>query len=81
MVSTTITFENTSVTPPVFVAGTFTKWTAVELECETTITDNIASYTYTKNFEIEAGEQQYKFRLGPGDWWVVDESKPKSASE
>lgn len=27
-------------------------------------------------FEADAGEYQYKFRLGPGDWWVLDESMP-----
>ena len=31
---------------------------------------------FHKDFEAEEGDYQYKFRLGPGDWWTLDESKP-----
>lgn len=31
---------------------------------------------FKHEFEAEPGEYQYKFRLGPGDWWVLDETKP-----
>lgn len=32
---------------------------------------------FEKSFDaVESGEYQYKFRLGPGDWWVCDESAP-----
>lgn len=30
---------------------------------------------YWQEFDVEEGEYQYKFRLGPGDWWVLDETK------
>ena len=33
-------------------------------------------YTFSTGFDVEKGEYQYKFRLGPGDWWVLDETKP-----
>ena len=34
-------------------------------------------YQFSKDIELEAGkEYQYKFRLGPGDWWVLDEEAP-----
>jgi hypothetical protein len=33
-------------------------------------------WEFTKTFHAADGEYQYKFRLGPGDWWVCDESKP-----
>lgn len=31
---------------------------------------------FWRAFEAEEGEHQYKFRLGPGDWWALDESQP-----
>lgn len=33
-------------------------------------------WEFAKTFSAAKGEYQYKFRLGPGDWWVCDESKP-----
>lgn len=33
-------------------------------------------YLFKTDFEASPGEHQYKFRLGPGDWWVCDETKP-----
>ena len=33
-------------------------------------------WEFSKTFSAAKGEYQYKFRLGPGDWWVCDESKP-----
>lgn len=34
-------------------------------------------YTFSKKFDAEEGEYQYKLRLGPGDWWTCDDSKPQ----
>lgn len=31
---------------------------------------------FFKTFQAEEGDYQYKFRLGPGDWWALDEGKP-----
>lgn len=33
-------------------------------------------WEFSKTFPAAKGEYQYKFRLGPGDWWVCDENKP-----
>jgi len=33
-------------------------------------------WEFSKTFPAAKGEYQYKFRLGPGDWWVCDESQP-----
>ncbi len=34
-------------------------------------------YHFEKEVQLEAdGSYQYKFRLGPGDWWVLDETAP-----
>ena len=31
---------------------------------------------FHKTFQADEGEYQYKFRLGPGDWWALDEGVP-----
>lgn len=33
-------------------------------------------WEFAKSFSAVEGEHQYKFRLGPGDWWVCDETQP-----
>ncbi|KAJ9608763.1 hypothetical protein H2200_006534 [Cladophialophora chaetospira] len=81
MVSTTITFEKDGVQPPVFVAGGFTKWEPIEMRHGTTESNGPAKNVFSHKTELEAGEYQYKFRLGPGDWWVLDESKPTAPDE
>lgn len=35
-----------------------------------------SEYRFFKWFTGEDGEYQYKFRLGPGEWWATDDSKP-----
>lgn len=77
MVSATITFEQDSVEPPVFVAGAFTDWTPTEMECETLEANGTTKKVFSHAFDLAPGEYQYKFRLGPGDWWVLDESQMK----
>jgi len=72
MASTTIRFEKDGVQPPVYVAGEFTDWQPVEMTCKTSEINNVFSHKAT----LEPGKYQYKFRLGPGDWWVLDESSP-----
>jgi hypothetical protein len=43
----------------------------------THIKNEQGEYQFSKTFAAEEGEYQYKLRLGPGDWWVCDDSKPK----
>ena len=76
MVSTTITLEKDNVQPPVYVAGTFTGWTPVEMGFETTESNGSTQNVFSYKADLEPGDYQYKFRLGPGDWWVLDESTP-----
>jgi hypothetical protein len=33
------------------------------------------SGSFSKTFLVSPGTYQYKFRLGTGDWWVVDETQ------
>jgi 1,4-alpha-glucan branching enzyme len=79
MVSTTIIFKKDNVQPPVFVAGGFTDWSPVEMTYETTESNGSVENVFFHKTQLEPGEYQYKFRLGPGDWWVLDESAPKGS--
>ena len=74
MVSTTITFEKDNIQPPVFVAGGFTDWQPIEMTCDTRETTGSVKNVFSHTAELEPGIYQYKFRLGPGDWWVLDEA-------
>lgn len=78
MVVVEITYEKYGTAPPVFVAGSFTDWTAVELEYKTREIDGTIHNQFIKQFDLIPGQYQYKFRLGYGDWWTCDESKPMS---
>ncbi|KAJ9642258.1 hypothetical protein H2204_002627 [Knufia peltigerae] len=71
MVSTTITFSKADVQAPVYIAGAFSEWSPVEMTCEKL--EN-GQNKFTHAAELQPGKYQYKFRLGPGDWWVLDES-------
>lgn len=76
MVSTVITFKKTNVEPPVFVAGGFTDWSPVEMSWEAVAEGDSVQNHFSYRVDLDPGEYQYKFRLGPGDWWVLDESTP-----
>ena len=76
MVSTKITFEKDGVQPPVFVAGRFTEWNPVEMAYDTAESGGVIRNVFTHQVELDPGDYQYKFRLGHGDWWLLDESAP-----
>ncbi|EHY57964.1 hypothetical protein HRR83_009453 [Exophiala dermatitidis] len=76
MVATTITFNKPGVQAPVYVAGNFTNWTPIEMKHEPVEKDGVVENHFSYTVDLEPGEFQYKFRLGPGDWWVLDESTP-----
>ncbi|KAH0840973.1 hypothetical protein FOPE_06471 [Fonsecaea pedrosoi] len=76
MVSTTITFKQENLQPPVYVAGAFTGWSPIEMSFEVTESDGSPQNVFSYKADLAPGDYQYKFRLGPGDWWVLDESSP-----
>ena len=42
-------------------------------------TDELGEYKFTKELEVEEGQEyQYKFRVGEGDWWLLNEDEPTS---
>ncbi|KAK7560824.1 hypothetical protein IWX92DRAFT_420294 [Phyllosticta citricarpa] len=74
----TITFFHPNTSPPVFVATSLTNppWQVVEMDVKQERTPS-GDLIFEKKFDaVEAGEYQYKFRLGPGDWWVCDDNAP-----
>ncbi|KAF2218898.1 hypothetical protein BDZ85DRAFT_269520 [Elsinoe ampelina] len=70
-----ISYHSKGLRPPVFIATSLTdpQWTPKELHSEV---QEDGELEFWRQFEAEEGEYQYKFRLGPGDWWALDESKP-----
>ncbi|POS80163.1 hypothetical protein DHEL01_v201426 [Diaporthe helianthi] len=72
----TITYRAPHIQPPLYVAGTFShpQWVPQEMEYTT---GEDREFTFSKAFDVEPNSKiQYKFRAGPGDWWVLDESAP-----
>ncbi|KAI9166847.1 hypothetical protein HJFPF1_02962 [Paramyrothecium foliicola] len=72
----TVQFSKFGTRPPVFVAGTFTEpeWTPQEMQ-HSPSSDGELLFT-AQVFVVPGTEHQYKFRLGPGDWWVLDDNAP-----
>jgi len=68
-----IHYSHPGLQPPVYIAGSMSQWEPIEMKHKEK-EDGELEFEHT--FEADAGEYQYKFRLGPGDWWVLDESMP-----
>ncbi|KAK3704360.1 hypothetical protein LTR37_013913 [Vermiconidia calcicola] len=70
-----VEYSSPGLQPPVYIFTSLSdpQWDAVEMQAEKT---GNSEYRFFRTFDVEEGEYQYKFRLGPGDWWVCDESKP-----
>lgn len=74
--SVTLTYRQRGTHPPLFVAGSFSDppWAPQEMDCTA---DASGEMTFSKTCVLKPGaDVQYKFRVGTGDWWVVDESSP-----
>lgn len=71
----TIIYTSPGLQPPVYVTTSLSvpPWEVLEMEVSQFPG---GEHGFAKTFSAEEGEYQYKFRLGPGDWWVCDESKP-----
>ncbi|KAL1305869.1 hypothetical protein AAFC00_004019 [Neodothiora populina] len=69
-----ISYSSPGLQPPVFIAGSLgdEPWRPIEMDCKRD--DYSGELNFWKEFDLEEGEYQYKFRLGPGDWWVLDET-------
>ncbi|KAK6441950.1 hypothetical protein LTR95_001810 [Oleoguttula sp. CCFEE 5521] len=69
-----ITYSSPGLQPPVFITTSLSEpqWEVLEMGVGE---DSAGNFEFTKVFHARPGEYQYKFRLGPGDWWVCDEEK------
>lgn len=75
-VSVTVTYSKPGTQPPIYLAGSFSKpeWQPEEMQY-TTGENN--EHEFHKKVEVEPGKgYQYKFRLGAGDWWTLNEDSP-----
>ncbi|KAK2021985.1 hypothetical protein LX32DRAFT_711325 [Colletotrichum zoysiae] len=76
MVSVTISYKKPGTQPPIFVAGSFSdpQWQPQEMQFNT---EDGGEHTFFTNIEVPPSSQvQYKFRVGLGDWWVLNEDAP-----
>ncbi|KAK5127881.1 hypothetical protein LTR85_004998 [Meristemomyces frigidus] len=71
----TVEYASPGLQPPVYVFTSLSdpQWDAVEMDAQK---KDDGEYHFTKSFAAEEGEYQYKFRLGPGDWWALNENAP-----
>ncbi|KEZ42639.1 hypothetical protein SAPIO_CDS5892 [Scedosporium apiospermum] len=72
----TLSYRKPGTQPPLFVAGTFTEppWTAQEMSY-TIGSDGEHAFSHT--CKVEPGSEiQYKFRVGTGNWWALNEDAP-----
>ena len=75
-VLTTIRYSGPGTQPPIFLAGSFSdpEWTPEEMQYTT---DEQNEHEFYREIEAEEGkEYQYKFRIGLGDWWMLNEGSP-----
>ncbi|KAE8454152.1 hypothetical protein EG329_005077 [Mollisiaceae sp. DMI_Dod_QoI] len=72
----TVKYSKPGTQPPIFLAGSFSDpaWHPQEMEYTT---DKNNEHEFYKKVQVEGGkEYQYKFRLGLGDWWTLNEDSP-----
>ncbi|XXG96602.1 hypothetical protein Hte_002890 [Hypoxylon texense] len=70
----TFTYRKSGTYPPIYVAGSFSDppWRPQEMDVQI---DQHGGHLFTKTVMVEDGSEiQYKFRIGLGDWWALDDS-------
>lgn len=74
-------YSHVGTRPPVYISASFTSppWDPLEMDCVPAPSgeNGPAGETeleFFKDFYLTEGRWQYKFRLGPGDWWVCNEN-------
>ena len=83
-----ITYAHPGSVPPVYLAGSFTAppWEPQEMEYTELQSKGAESseegqqappeFEFYKELDVKEGQWQYKFRVGQGDLWVLDENAP-----
>lgn len=72
------TFAQDGIGPPVFLAGSFTEnpWEPQEMKHqkrEQMDAHDHEEYDFSLETDVPQGQWQYKFRVGKGNWWMLDE--------
>ncbi|KAI1374571.1 hypothetical protein F4677DRAFT_447207 [Hypoxylon crocopeplum] len=70
----TFTYQKCGTNPPIYVAGSFSDppWQPQEMDVSI---DQHGGHRFTKQVMVDDGsEVQYKFRIGAGDWWALDDN-------
>ncbi|KAI1384597.1 uncharacterized protein F4822DRAFT_367715 [Hypoxylon trugodes] len=70
----TFTYQKKGTTPPIFVAGSFSDppWHPQEMDVSI---DQRGCHRFTKQVLVDDGSEiQYKFRIGLGNWWALDDN-------
>lgn len=76
MAPVTITYQKPGTKPPIYVAGTFSDpaWQPEEMEY---YLNSDGEHVFKKDLQVKPGSKiHYKFRVGDGDWWVLDDDTP-----
>jgi hypothetical protein len=69
----TISYSKLGTKPPIYLAGSFCNWQPQEMQHTV---DEQGEYKFTEVVEVEEGQEyQYKFRVGEGDWWLLNEGE------
>lgn len=73
--SVRLNYARAGVRAPVFVVTSLShpQWAPVEMHCSVQANDE---HHFHRDFTAVPGTYQYKFRLGHGDEWDLDHSKP-----
>ncbi|KAI0841792.1 hypothetical protein F5Y06DRAFT_293491 [Hypoxylon sp. FL0890] len=70
----TFQYQKKGTTPPIYVAGSFSDppWQTQEMDVSV---DQSGENIFTKRVLVDNGSEiQYKFRIGSGNWWALDDS-------
>ncbi len=74
-------YSHVGTQPPVYIAASFTSppWDPLEMDSGPAPSvgdgqDGGNELEFFKDFSVPEGHWQYKFRLGPGDWWVCNDT-------
>jgi hypothetical protein len=71
-----ITFHRPGTQPPLYIAGTFSNPPWQPHEMDHTVRED-GEYDFKKEVYGEPGSTiHYKFRIGDGDWWVLNDDGP-----
>lgn len=79
LVSQKFIYSKLGTQPPIYLAGSFSEpeWQPKEMQYTT---DPNNEHEFYHEVKVEEGkEYQYKFRIGKGEWWMLDENAPTGA--